>query len=81
MHLDAQARLAHAGVEAVLALEPDFHFKPEVELYNLIEDPLELNNLAESRPDVVALLKGRMEALVGPPRTRDRPAQPDLSSG
>jgi arylsulfatase A-like enzyme len=46
----------------ILALEPDFHFKPPVELYNLVEDPGELVNLAESQPDMVALLKGRMEA-------------------
>ncbi|GAA3326150.1 hypothetical protein GCM10020331_060870 [Ectobacillus funiculus] len=25
----------------IQALEPDFHFKPEIELYNLIEDPNE----------------------------------------
>ncbi len=45
----------------IVALEPDIHFKPEVELYNLIEDPLENNNLAEQLPDVVAFLRGRME--------------------
>ncbi len=44
------------------ALEPDFHFKPAVELYNLTEDPGELVNLAESEPDVVALLHTRMTA-------------------
>ena len=45
----------------IIALEPDFHFKPEVELYNLIADPAENNNLAESEPEVVAMLKARME--------------------
>ena len=48
----------------ILALEPDFHFKPPVELYNLIQDPLENHNLAATHPDVVALLKSRMEAWI-----------------
>ncbi|HAZ62926.1 MAG TPA: sulfatase [Armatimonadetes bacterium] len=46
----------------MVALEPDFHFKPEVELYNLIQDPLENNNVAEANPDLVATLRARMEA-------------------
>ena len=46
------------------ALEPDLHFKPPVELYNLIDDPEEYNNLAEKEPGVVALLKARMDAWV-----------------
>jgi len=46
----------------IVALEPDMHFKPPVELYNLVEDPGELVNLAESQPQMVELLKGRMEA-------------------
>jgi arylsulfatase A-like enzyme len=45
----------------IIALEPDFHFKPEVELYNLIADPGETNNLAESEPEVVAVLRARMD--------------------
>jgi arylsulfatase A-like enzyme len=46
----------------IVALEPDFHFKPEVELYNLIEDPDENHNLAGDLPDVVACLRSEMEA-------------------
>ncbi|MFH5184342.1 sulfatase [Paenibacillus sp. TAB 01] len=46
----------------IRALEPDFHFKPEVELYNLIEDPQENHNVAEQEPAVVELLTARMEA-------------------
>ena len=44
----------------MVALEPDFHFKPPVELYNLVEDPDENKNLADELPDVVNLLKRRM---------------------
>jgi arylsulfatase A-like enzyme len=44
------------------ALEPDFHAKPEIELYNLIKDPQELNNVADQEPEVVALLEARMQA-------------------
>jgi len=45
----------------IVALEPDFHFKPSVELYNLVEDPHEDHNLADQEPGVVDLLRGRME--------------------
>jgi len=48
----------------IVALEPDFHFKPPVELYNLMEDPDENINLADTHPDVVAMLRGRMEAFI-----------------
>lgn len=43
------------------AQEPDFHFMPKVELYNLIEDPLEKNNVADKHPDVVKVLRARMK--------------------
>jgi arylsulfatase A-like enzyme len=48
----------------IVALEPDFHFKPEVELYNLVEDPGENHNLAEQEPGVVAMLRERMETWI-----------------
>ncbi len=46
------------------ALEPDFHGKPPVELYNLIEDPEEANNLAEKEPQIVEALRARMHAWI-----------------
>ena len=46
------------------ALEPDLHFKPEVELYNLIEDPEEARNLARKEPEIVRMLEGRMQAWI-----------------
>jgi len=46
------------------ALEPDFHFKPEVELYNLIDDPEEQNNLANKEKKVVAMLEDRMQTWI-----------------
>ena len=45
----------------IVALEPDFHFKPPVELYNLIQDPDENNNVVEAHPDIVNLLETRMK--------------------
>jgi arylsulfatase A-like enzyme len=48
----------------IVALEPDFHFKPPVELYNLIEDPDENENLADSHPDIVKTLKKRMTSWI-----------------
>jgi len=46
----------------IVALEPDFHFMPSVELYNLIDDPEEYNNIADKEPEVVKFLTERMEA-------------------
>ncbi|MDR2687040.1 MAG: sulfatase-like hydrolase/transferase [Oscillospiraceae bacterium] len=45
----------------IAALEPDLHFKPAIELYNLVQDPLELDNVAEQNPEVVAMLQARMD--------------------
>ena len=46
----------------IIALEPDFHFKPELELYDLIHDPDEVRNVADAHPEVVAELRARMDA-------------------
>ncbi|HNC22885.1 MAG TPA: sulfatase [Opitutaceae bacterium] len=42
------------------ALEPDFHYKPQFELYDLVADPEENHNLAKRRPDIVKKLRARM---------------------
>ncbi|MFA6948354.1 MAG: sulfatase [Eubacteriales bacterium] len=46
----------------MIALEPDFHFKPTVELYNLKKDPKEYHNVADEEPEVVKFLTDRMLA-------------------
>jgi arylsulfatase A-like enzyme len=48
----------------IVALEPDFHYKPAVELYNLLDDPGENNNLAEVEPEMVSFLRVRMESWI-----------------
>ena len=57
------------------ALEPDFHFKPEIELYNLVTDPGENHNLAEQEPETVAWLEQRMAAHVA--RREDATGRPN----
>jgi len=44
------------------ALEPDFHFKPTVELYHLSEDPNEEHDVAGEHPEVVAYLQARLHS-------------------
>ena len=44
----------------IQALEPDFHFMPEIELYNLLEDPEENTNLANEAPEIRDALLTRM---------------------
>ncbi len=69
------------GWKLMIALEPDFHFKPEIELYNLVEDPEENNNLAEARPDVVANLRARMEAFIAKREAETGLTNPMLTQG
>ena len=65
----------------ILALEPDFHFKPPVELYNLVQDPGELKNVAGRHPDVVDALRRRMEAFVAKRERQTGLANPMLTQG
>ncbi len=48
----------------IRALEPDFHFKPAVELYDLLLDPEENHNIADENPEIVKALTKRMEAWI-----------------
>lgn len=44
------------------ALEPDFHYRESVELYDLLRDPGENHNIAEEQPETVKFLHDRMAA-------------------
>jgi arylsulfatase A-like enzyme len=46
------------------AMEPDFHGKPTLELYNLLDDPGETRNLAAKERALVEVLRERMQAWV-----------------
>jgi arylsulfatase A-like enzyme len=65
----------------IVALEPDFHFKPALELYNLVQDPGENRNLAEAEPEVVALLRARMEAWIAKREQETGLPNPMLTQG
>jgi arylsulfatase A-like enzyme len=65
----------------IVALEPDFHFKPPVELYNLVEDPEENHDLAEKEPGVVAMLRGRMDAWIAKREQETGFTNPILTQG
>jgi arylsulfatase A-like enzyme len=65
----------------IVALEPDFHFKPKVELYNLIEDPHEDRNVAEENPGIVKQLTARMNAWIAKREEETGVTNPMLRQG
>ena len=65
----------------IRALEPDFHFKPEVELYNLISDPDEYENQAEKQPELVELLTKRMNNWISDRESATGLANPIFNQG
>lgn len=65
----------------IRALEPDFHFKPPVELYNLVTDPRENHDLAGERPDVVDALTRRMEEHIARRERETGRTNPMLTQG
>lgn len=65
----------------IRALEPDFHFKPPVELYNLVTDPHENHDLASERPDVVDALTRRMEEHIARRERETGRTNPMLTQG
>ena len=44
----------------IVSLEPDFHYREMKELYNLIKDPEENNNVIEQNPEIAQALEKRM---------------------
>ena len=59
------------------AMEPDFHGKPPIELYNLVNDPGENVNLADQEPGVVSHLRDRMNQWVEARLAQTGKARPD----
>ncbi len=65
----------------IVALEPDFHFMPPVELYNLVEDPHEDRNVAAENPEVVKTLRTRMEKWIAKREKETGITNPILNQG
>ena len=65
----------------IVSLEPDFHFMEDVQLFNLIKDPDELKNVAKQNPDVVATLRGRMDAFIAKREKERGIVNPMLTQG
>lgn len=65
----------------MIALEPDFHFKPKVELYNLVEDPHEDRNVADEHADIVKSLTKRMNGWIAKREKEEGITNPMLRQG
>ncbi len=65
----------------IVSLEPDFHFNPMIELYDLITDPHEDNNIAEANPDIVKTLRARMDAYIARREKETGVKNPMLTQG
>ncbi len=50
-----------ASHKYIHALEPDFHFKPEIELYDLRADPEENHNIAPEQPELCAWMESQVQ--------------------
>ncbi|MEA3337605.1 MAG: sulfatase [Chloroflexota bacterium] len=48
----------------IVSREPDSYGNPEKELYDLVADPQELNNIYQERPDVATVLEDRLEGWI-----------------
>lgn len=53
-----------ASHKYIHALEPDFHFKPEIELYDLVADPEENRNIAAENPGLCQWMENQMQAWI-----------------
>ena len=65
----------------IVALEPDFHFKPPVELYDLVADPEENRNVARGHADIVATLTARMDGFIAKRESETGITNPMLTQG